>query len=205
MPVLSGLAVFLQVSDQTQRDIHLSTVYLGIIAIVFIVLVLALVIGGVVALVLGSRLVRRAEKMTKMVEEKAMPVIDKADALMLELMPKIRSISADAEQISHTVRAKVDELSATVSQLNETVLEINGRARVQVVRVDGMVSEALQTTEEISKTVQNGIRVPVRQIAGILAGVKAGIETLVARSPFHRPGATREGGQHGTSSSPLDL
>jgi hypothetical protein len=81
----------------------------------------------------------------------------------------------------------VTQLSVTVAELNETVRGINGRARVQVVRADNIVSDALHATEEISQTVQNGIKGPVRQIAGVIAGLKAGIETLVARSPFgHR-------------------
>ncbi len=83
-----------------------------------------------------------------------------------------------------TVRVKVEELGVTVSELNETMREINGRTRVQVRRVDGIVSDALQATEEISQTVQHGIKGPVKQIAGVIAGVRAAIETLVARSPF---------------------
>lgn len=206
MPILSGLAVFLQDSSQTQGDIHLSTVYLGIIAITLLVLVLALVIGGLVAAVFVSKQIKRAESMAKMVENKVIPIIDKANNLVADLTPKIKHISENAEQISYTVRGKVDELSSTISELNQTVLEINGRTRVQVTRVDGMVSEALTTTEEISQTVQNGIRVPVRQIAGIIAGVRAGIETLVERSPFNRS-AQREPRRYGNGSgpSPLDL
>ncbi len=93
-------------------------------------------------------------------------------------------MTENAEQISYTVRAKVDELGVTVSELNDTVREFNGRTRAQVARVDGIVSDALGATEEISHTVQQGIKAPVRQIAGIIAGLKAGIETLIERSPF---------------------
>jgi len=62
------------------------------------------------------------------------------------------------------------------------VQEINGRTRMQVSRVDGMVTEVLVATSEISQSVQQSIKVPVRQVAGIIAGLKAGIETLIARS-----------------------
>jgi hypothetical protein len=34
--------------------------------------------------------------------------------------------------------------------------------------------------------VQEGVRKPVQQIAGIVAAVKRGVETLVERSPFKR-------------------
>ena len=205
MPVLSGLAVFMQDSSQTQGDIHLSTVYLGIIAITLAVLVLALLIGGLVAAVFASKLIKRAETAVKTVENKALPILDKANALILDLTPKIKNISENAEQISYTVRAKADELSYTITELNQTVLEINGKTRVQVTRVDGMVTEALETTEEISQTVQNGIKAPVRQIAGVIAGFRAGLETLIERSPFNRSAAPRQPRQYPPTPSPFDL
>jgi hypothetical protein len=46
------------------------------------------------------------------------------------------------------------------------------------------VTDALNATEEMSHTIQDGIRAPVRQIAGVLAGFKAMIDTLISRSPF---------------------
>jgi hypothetical protein len=50
-----------------------------------------------------------------------------------------------------------------------------------------MVSEVLNTAHGVSRTVQEGVRKPVQQIAGIVAGLRAGLETLVQRSPFgHR-------------------
>jgi hypothetical protein len=75
-----------------------------------------------------------------------------------------------------------------MTELNATMRDINGRTRVQVQRADNIVSDALHATEEISQTVQNGIKGPVKQIAGVIAGVKAAVETLVARSPFNNRG-----------------
>jgi uncharacterized protein YoxC len=118
------------------------------------------------------------------VEQRTGPILDRTNELLRDLSPKIHTVSTNVEQISYTVRAKVGELGATVSQLNETVQEINGRTRAQVSRVDGIVTNALVATEEISHTVQQGIKAPVRQIAGVIAGLKAGLETLIARSPF---------------------
>jgi len=101
-----------------------------------------------------------------------------------DLGPKVRSISTNVEQISYTVREKCDELGQTLSELNRTVADVNLKTRVHVAKVDELVTDALVTTEQVQKTVQEGIKMPVRQIAGVVAGVKAAIDTLVARSPF---------------------
>jgi uncharacterized protein YoxC len=183
MPVLSGAAVvLLQDSELTRHDVHLAMIFLFIIALALVVQAIGVVICGGFA----AKLLHRVDSIGDIVEKRTGPMLDKTNALLDELAPKVKSFSENAEQISYTVRAKVDELGATVSELNDTVREINGRTRVQVSRVDGIVTEALVATEDISRTVQQGIKTPVRQIAGIIAGLRAGIETLIERSPFGR-------------------
>jgi len=190
MPVLIGAAVFLlQDAGMTRHDIHLAMIFLAIIALALVVLA----IGVVISSAFGAKLLHRVNAIADIVEHKTGPILDRTTAILTDLAPRVKSvgdkaesISANVEHISTTVRDQVTQLSVTVAELNETVRGINGRARVQVVRADNIVSDALHATEEISQTVQNGIKGPVRQIAGVIAGLKAGIETLVARSPFGR-------------------
>jgi len=161
-------------------DVHRGTIWLF-----FIMLALGAQAAGVIAVaVYASMLLKKIVKATDSFEQRTTPLIQETTALIRELGPKIRSISENVEQVSYTVRAKSDELADTVSQLNRTVQEVNLRSRAQAAKIDGMVSEALETTYDIQQTVQEGIKGPVRQIAGIVAGVKAAVETLVARSPF---------------------
>lgn len=183
MPVLSGAAfVVVEESELTRHDIHLAMIFLAIIALALVVQAIGVLISGV----FGAKLLQRVEGIADIVEKRTGPMLDKTNQILHELAPKVQSLTENAEQISYTVRTKVDELAVTVGELNDTVRELNGRTRAQVVRVDGIVSDALGATEEISHTVQQGIKVPVRQIAGIIAGLKAGIETLIERSPFGR-------------------
>jgi uncharacterized protein YoxC len=181
MPVLGGAAaIVLQSSDLSRHDIHLAMIFLAIIALALVVQAIGVVISGLFA----AKLLHRVDGIANIVEQRTGPILDRTNELLRDLGPKIHTVSTNVEQISYTVRAKVDELGATVSQLNETVQDINGRTRVQVSRVDGIVSDALYATSEISQTVQKGIRAPIKQIAGVIAGLRAGVETLIARSPF---------------------
>ncbi len=179
MPVLSGAAVVYQISSElTERDIHWAMIFLCVIALALV----AQAIGVIVSSMFGARLLHRVNAIADIVETKTGPILDRTTVILKELEPKVKSVGESAEHISSTVRVKVDELSITMSELNETMREINGRTRVQVRRADGIVTDALQATEEISNTVQQGIKGPVKQIAGVVAGVRAAIETLVARS-----------------------
>jgi uncharacterized protein YoxC len=185
MPVLSGAAVILlQDSDFTRRDIHLGIIFLFVIALALVVQAIGVVVSGAFA----AKLLHRVDGIADIVEQRTGPMLDKTNQILHDLAPKVQSFTENAEQISYTVRTKVEELGATVSELNATVREINDRTRAQVSRVDGIVTDALVATEEISNTVQQGIKAPVRQIAGIIAGLRAGIETLIERSPFRNRG-----------------
>jgi uncharacterized protein YoxC len=183
MPGLSSAAFLLdQGSDLSRHDIHLAMIFLFVIMLALVAQAIGVVIMGGFA----AKLLHRVDGIANIVEQKTGPILDRTSQILNELSPKVQSISENAEQISYTVRTKIDELGVTVSQLNQTVAEINGRTRVQVSRVDGIVTDALIATEEIASSVQQSIKTPVRQIAGIVAGLKAAVETLVARSPFGR-------------------
>jgi methyl-accepting chemotaxis protein len=183
MVLHSFAIVLLQDAGDPGHDMHRGTIFLFVIA-----LALAVQAAGVcVAAAFAIKMFRKIDSMTDSFERKTGPMIERVTRLVDDVAPKLHTITTNVEEISYTVRAKTDEIGATLSQLNETVNDANFRTRVHISHVDGLVSEALATTEEVSRTVQENIKKPVRQIAGIVAGIKAGLETLVSKSPFGKP------------------
>ena len=164
-------------------DVHRGTIFLLVIAVALV----AQAVGVLMAAAFALKMFRKIEAMTNSFDRKTTPIIENMTALAAELTPKVRAITTNVEEISYTVREKCDEVSATLSEINRTVADLNIKTRVHVNHVDGLVTEALVTTEEVSRTVQESIKKPVRQIAGIIAGLRAGIETLAQRSPFGKP------------------
>lgn len=115
----------------------------------------------------------------------------KIAAVTADLQPKIASVTSDVQHISSVVRSKIDEAGQTFSRVNETVQgynetaqEVNTKAKGQVERVNGIVSEALTSTQHVSKQIQHGIKVPVEKIAAWVTAAKIGIEHLSERLPF---------------------
>jgi methyl-accepting chemotaxis protein len=187
-------AVFFQgtAMDAQAHDIHLMMIFACIIAIALC----AQAVGVFAAGFMAAKLFAKIEALTNRLEAKISPVMEKTSALVGDLTPKVNAISTNVEQMSYTVRAKIEEVGETVSELTRTVNDLNFKTRTHIDHAHGIVTDALATTEDVSNTIQDSIRKPVRQIAGIVAGVKAGIETLVARSPF---------GKARPSDNPYDL
>ena len=136
----------------------------------------------------------------------------KIAAVTADLQPKIASVSSDVQHISSVVRSKVDEAGVTFTQVNETVQgynataqDVNAKAKEQVGRVDtlvkgqvervnGIVGDALTTTQHVSKQIQHGIRVPVEKIASLVTAARLGIENLAEKIPFLSQKPSGKGG-----------
>ena len=169
-------------SNISGHDVHLLMIFVGIIAVAFGVAAVCMILISIFA----ARLLHGVHGISCEVKERVGPLLDKTNAMVEQLSPKIHHMTENVEQMSYTVRAKVDELAVTVGELNRTVQDVNFRTRSQVSHVDGIVTGVLNAADDVSRTVQDGIKGPLRQVAGVIAGVKAGIEKLVERSPFGR-------------------
>ena len=203
MPVLSLPALMLfQDAASTATDLHVIMWCEIILTAIVVLLLLTLAIGGLVAY-------SKITALTKQVNVKAQPLLAKGQqiagnvneiiadlkpkiaTISADLQPKIASVSSDVQHISSVVRSKVDEagqtftnVNQTVKGYNETAQDVNQKVRGQVDRVNGMVSETLTTTQQVSKQIQHGIKVPVEKIASWITAAKLGIENLAEKVPF---------------------
>jgi hypothetical protein len=164
------------------EESKLLMIFIGIVA--FAMLTQAIVTVG-----LGIAAFKAQRKLLGHLEEfkaKALPLIDKSHALVVELGPQVHKIAATVETITEhveriaaVVHAKTDEIAPTVTAANLTVQDANLKARAQVSRVDHMVSSVLDATVRLGVAIEQGIARPSREIAGVLSGFRAGFDTLI--------------------------
>jgi hypothetical protein len=168
--VMSGM--WLQDPESlSSGNTKLLVIFVGIVA--FSMLAQAIALIGIAIGAAKAR--KRGLEMAEEVREKLMPVISGAHDIVRDAGPKVKIITENLVETSHVVRAKAREFDATASELNM-------KARVQAARVDGMVSSVLNTTAEISETLQRAVKVPVRELTGLVNGFKAGVDVLVGRA-----------------------
>jgi hypothetical protein len=110
----------------------------------------------------------------KEVHALAMPAIRSVQELVHDTTPKLKIITENFVETSYVVRAKAQEFDVTLSDMNK-------RTRNQVAQVDGMITSTLKAASQIAATVEHSIKVPVREMAGVINGLKAGLDVLVGR------------------------
>ncbi|HVI10762.1 MAG TPA: hypothetical protein VND65_20900 [Candidatus Binatia bacterium] len=134
----------------------------------------------------------RMEALATEVKGKAIPALEKAQSILaeiqpviVELRPKVVTVSENIAETSSTVRAQIQRVDATVN-------DVVDRARLQIIRADELLSRTLDRVEETSEIVHKTVVSPVRQVSGIIQGVTAGLEFLLAHRN-RKNGGSREG------------
>jgi uncharacterized protein YoxC len=153
---------------------------------------LALLIQSIVLLAIFLGMGKATKKMQEEIEDirsSVMPVVkdtkelvENARALFIRLSPKVESTVTDVAELTRSFRAQAADVEVSIE-------EILGKARKQAGRIDSMVSGTLDAVDNAAAFVTETVSKPVRQLSGVLAGIKAAVESLGAsNSKYHEPG-----------------
>ncbi len=117
------------------------------------------------------RAVKRLEVKITPVVDKAGPILDSAKALVDDARPKINDMIARADEIVVSARDQMARLESLVTEASDS-------ARLQIERIDLAVGDTVNRVQETTAAVQSTILRPVREVNGVVSGLRAAISTL---------------------------
>jgi uncharacterized protein YoxC len=103
--------------------------------------------------------------------DKARELVEKTRTLVDRVSPQIESATTDVAELARVLRVQTAEIEATVDQILE-------RVRSQTGRIDHMFSGTLDAVDKAGGFLTHAVEKPVRQISGLVAALKAIIESL---------------------------
>jgi hypothetical protein len=133
--------------------------------------------GFTVAIFLGAR--KAQKKVTALADDvrlHALPAIMSSRELIQDLTPKLKSITENLTATTATLRSKTEQIGVVVGDVTE-------RAHMQASRVDNMVKGTLDQLTLAVQAIEHGIAVPVRQVNGIINGLRAGVDVMRSKAP----------------------
>jgi|SRR5215467_6697344 hypothetical protein len=142
-----------------------------IVTAVAVVIQAGILVGLFVAVRKTSK---RVESLATDVQTKALPTIETAQSMLVELRPRITDIVGNVEDSARMARAQMERLDVTVS-------DIVDRTRLQVIRADELVNRTMDRVEETSELVHRTVVSPIRQLSGLMTGLSAGLEYFLGR------------------------
>jgi hypothetical protein len=133
--------------------------------------------GFTVAMFIGAR--KAQKKLMALADDvrlHAMPVIMSSREVIQDIAPKLKTITENLTATSTTLRAKAELIGSVVG-------DVTNKAHVQASRVDGMVKSTLDHLTLAVHAIENGVAAPVRQVNGIINGLRAGVDVMRKKSP----------------------
>jgi uncharacterized protein YoxC len=147
------------------------------IQLVFIAITaLAVLMQAIILLAIFVAVRNAARSVTEQVEDmrsSVMPILETTRNLIIRVAPKIEDATTDLAEIAHGLRVQS-------AQMESAATEIVDRVRRQTGRLDKMFSGVLDGVDRAGAFVADAVSKPVRQISGLLASLRAIVESLRA-------------------------
>lgn len=156
------------------------------ILLIEIGLLVVIQIGVLIGILMAVK--KASDKMTAIaddVHQRVVPLLDTTSAFVLSTRPKLDTIVSNFTETSEKLKAQVEKIDATVS-------DVVDRTRLQVVRADELVSRTMDRVENTTEFVHHTVVSPVRQIAGILQGINTGFSVFFGRRSGNGRGSQRD-------------
>jgi uncharacterized protein YoxC len=155
------------------------TIMLAIVAVT----ALAVLLQAIILLAIFLSVRKAARSFKEQVEElrsTVMPVVNNTRDLIARVTPYVESTVYDVATMAHGLREQTEQMETTAKNMLE-------RLRKQSSRVDAMLSSVLDAVDRAGVFLSNTVSKPARQLAGVLASIKAVVESLRASDAAFRP------------------
>jgi len=131
--------------------------------------------GILVALYLAVRKsTAQMEELATQVTTKAVPTLETAHSMLVELRPRIETLTANAAESSTLLKAQLGRVDSTLS-------DVLDRTRLQVIRADELLNRTMDKVEETTEVVHKTVVSPLRQISGLMSAISTGVEVFLGQ------------------------
>ena len=118
------------------------------------------------------------EALATEVTSKALPTLETAQSMLIELRPRIETLATNAAESTTILRGQLGRLDATLS-------DILDRTRLQVIRADELLNRTMDKVEETSEVVHKTVLSPLRQVSGLMNAISTGVEVFFGQKRRH--------------------
>ena len=145
---------------------------------IFIGLTTAALVAQATALLLAYVRLAKLDEETKatrqQLREQLGPILRNVEDTSITVRENSRVIFDDLSAMSYTARKQVDKFDRISDELTD-------RLRLQIIRVDELLTVTLNNLEHAGTAVRENVVGPVKEAAAVIQGVKAAIEFINAR------------------------
>jgi methyl-accepting chemotaxis protein len=155
----------MQISSSTVTLIFIIAIAVGVLLQALILLAM---------LVAGLKAARRAEALSNEMKTHLLPILASTRHLLEDVAPRVKEAAANLSLATEELRTQAEHIHSALDGIVE-------KTRVQVDRLDEMLSGVLNGVDYAVNTVQHTMAKPMRQFSGVFNGLRAGLDTLLSK------------------------
>jgi uncharacterized protein YoxC len=151
-----------------------------------VIAAVAIVIQMLILMSMAITLRTSVERLMKVVTElhsKVDPILSRANRILEDSEDRVSSIMGDAAEITRVARGQAQKIDRVFTEAVE-------RLRIQVIRIDQILTGTLEVVEDAGSKFRRGLWAPIQQASALLKGLKAGLDILRGQD---RAGGDSEG------------
>lgn len=126
----------------------------------------------------------RIMRSVRRLEEEILPLVPQARETILQAQSALKLASERIEESSARIKQLLEAAQQQVDGIDQARRELAAQWRVQSERLELVLEDILSRVQEVVAVLHGTVMRPVREVSGMVAGVKAALQTLLmARRP----------------------
>jgi hypothetical protein len=107
------------------------------------------------------------------------PLIPEVKATLLQAQATLSQTAADVREITEKAKLVLDSVQVQVDSLDKARVEISTHLKVQGERLELVLEDILGRTQEVVGVLHGTVLRPIREVTGMVAGVKAALQMMI--------------------------
>jgi hypothetical protein len=132
-----------------------------------------------VSLLINAIAAFRMYKAVKQLQADVTPLIPQAKAALEQTQATMSQALIEVREVSERAKTVLDGVQQQVEGLDKARTEIGTQLKIQGERLELVLEDILGRTQEVVSVVHGTVLRPVREVSGMVAGVKAALSALL--------------------------
>ncbi|HZS56276.1 MAG TPA: hypothetical protein VFA65_17865 [Bryobacteraceae bacterium] len=111
-------------------------------------------------------------------QQKVMPLVPQVEGILAVVHRTTERVEKHIERIGTTSSAILDVTKQQLGRVDELLNDASTRAKVQMERAEMVLDDTMTRVQETVSYVQSGVVRPVRELYGVLAGIRTALAYL---------------------------
>src|SRR5579884_3195363 len=136
------------------------------------------VILSAVALLIQACILIGLLVVARRLQEKIMPLIPQVEGVVGVTRRIVERVEKHVEQIGTSTSAILETTKQQLGRVDELLTDATTRAKVQMERAEMVLDDTMTRVQQTVSSVQSGVLRPIREVHGILAGIRTALAHL---------------------------